>query len=54
MVDCPECGAMLDLTDETEEGELIICTDCGADLEVTGTSPWAVQLAPKEEEDWGE
>jgi alpha-aminoadipate carrier protein LysW len=53
-VSCPECAAELTLAEGTEVGELIVCSDCGVDLEVTSLQPAAVQLAPREEEDWGE
>ena len=53
-VSCPECDAQVKLETDTEVGEIIVCSDCGVDLEVTALDPAAVQLAPKEEEDWGE
>jgi alpha-aminoadipate/glutamate carrier protein LysW len=53
-VACPECGAVITLEITTEAGEIIVCPDCGVDLEVTGLEPAAVQLAPMEQEDWGE
>ena len=37
-----------------EKGEIVNCPDCGADLEVVGTDPVELELAPEEEEDWGE
>jgi alpha-aminoadipate carrier protein LysW len=51
---CPECEAEITLDDGTEVGEIIVCSDCGVDLEVTSVDPAAVQLAPMEQEDWGE
>ncbi len=36
------------------EGELFTCAECGVELEVNGTDPFAVSYAPKEQEDWGE
>lgn len=53
-VNCPECDADLSLDAGTEVGEILVCPDCGVDLEVTGVDPAAVELAPMEEEDWGE
>jgi alpha-aminoadipate carrier protein LysW len=53
-VTCPECAAENQLEAGTEAGEIIVCSDCGVDLEVTSLAPPAVQLAPMEEEDWGE
>jgi alpha-aminoadipate carrier protein LysW len=53
-ITCPECAADITLEEGTEENEIIICPDCGVDLEVTSLNPPTVELAPMEEEDWGE
>jgi alpha-aminoadipate carrier protein LysW len=53
-VTCPECAAEIKLEEGTEVGEILVCSDCGVDLEVIALEPAAVQLAPREEEDWGE
>jgi alpha-aminoadipate carrier protein LysW len=53
-VSCPECGAEINLEADVETGEIIVCPDCGVDLEVTSLEPAEVQLAPMEQEDWGE
>ena len=53
-VTCPECEATIAMSDETEVGEIIVCPDCGVDLEVTSLEPAIVDLAPMEAEDWGE
>jgi alpha-aminoadipate carrier protein LysW len=53
-VTCPECDASIELAAGIETGEIIVCSDCGVDLEVTSVDPAAVQLAPMEQEDWGE
>jgi alpha-aminoadipate/glutamate carrier protein LysW len=50
---CPECEAELTLTDVIQ-GEIVVCADCGVDLEVTNLEPLTLELAPMEEEDWGE
>ena len=52
MIECPTCGAEIVIGKGTEKGEIISCSDCGTELEVTG--PDTVQPAPQEEEDWGE
>lgn len=52
-VNCPECDATLTLEDVIE-GEIVVCPDCGVDLEVTSLAPLSVALAPMEQEDWGE
>ena len=51
---CPECAAEIILEDKTEISEIIVCSDCGVDLEVIALAPLEVQLAPMEQEDWGE
>ena len=51
---CPECEAELELEDDVEKGEIVTCSDCGVDLEVVGMDPVELDLAPEEEEDWGE
>ena len=53
-VTCPECEAKLELAAGTEIGEILVCSDCGVDLEVVSLEPPKVQVAPMEEEDWGE
>jgi alpha-aminoadipate carrier protein LysW len=53
-VTCPECEAEIALDASVESGEIIVCSDCGVDLEVTAVNPIAVALAPMEQEDWGE
>ncbi|NLF11674.1 MAG: lysine biosynthesis protein LysW [Anaerolineaceae bacterium] len=53
-MNCPECDATLDLLPDLEEGEIIVCGDCGVELEVTGLAPLTLALAPEVEEDWGE
>ncbi|HVN55965.1 MAG TPA: lysine biosynthesis protein LysW [Anaerolineaceae bacterium] len=50
---CPECEAELILTD-VMQGEIVVCSDCGVDLEVVGLDPLVLDLAPMEQEDWGE
>lgn len=54
MVECPECAAVLDLASDLELGEIVVCPDCGVELEVVGLDPVALALAPEVEEDWGE
>lgn len=51
---CPECAAPITLSDDTLEGEIVQCPDCGVELEVMGLDPLVLELAPEEEEDWGE
>jgi alpha-aminoadipate carrier protein LysW len=52
--ECPECAGTVLFAGNTLKGEIVTCPDCGAELEVTATNPIQLDLAPKEEEDWGE
>ncbi len=51
---CPECEAEIPL-DDVVVGEIVVCPECGVDLEVLALQPAVtVGLAPMESEDWGE
>jgi len=50
---CPECDATITM-EKPMKGEIVVCPDCGAELEVTSVEPLTLELAPAEEEDWGE
>ena len=54
MARCLECDAQLDLAPDVEVGEIIVCPDCGVELEVMDLAPLLLGLAPEVEEDWGE
>jgi alpha-aminoadipate carrier protein LysW len=50
MVTCPLCNTGIDVDeDELDEGDSLICEDCGANLNVTGVSP--LELSPSEEDE---
>jgi len=51
---CPECAAEIEMGDDVMAGEIIDCPDCGVELEIVSVDPLALELAPEEEEDWGE
>ena len=51
---CNECGGTIIFKEDPVKHELVRCPDCGAELEVTSVDPIALELAPTEEEDWGE
>ena len=53
-IECPECGAIIEIPADAILGEIVECEECGVELEVTGLEPLAVELAPEIEEDWGE
>jgi alpha-aminoadipate/glutamate carrier protein LysW len=40
MAICSECENVLDIdVDEVDEGEVVVCDECGAEFEVVGTEP---------------
>jgi len=51
---CPECDADVPVGADAVKGEIVLCPDCGAELEVKETAPVTLALAPEAEEDWGE
>lgn len=51
---CVECDGEIEVGADIMENEIIVCPDCGVDLEVTSLDPLTLALAPMEEEDWGE
>jgi len=51
---CPECEAAIRLERHPLRGQVIRCTDCGVELEVTSLQPLVLELAPEVQEDWGE
>jgi alpha-aminoadipate carrier protein LysW len=52
--ECLECGATIELADDVELAEIVVCPDCGVEWEVVSLDPISVELAPEEKEDWGE
>lgn len=54
MVECPECGVEIVIKADVEVGEIVMCSDCGSELEVKTLEPISLELAPDEEEDWGQ
>jgi alpha-aminoadipate carrier protein LysW len=51
---CPECAAAVVARHPPIVTELLVCQECGAELEVTAVDPFELALAPEVEEDWGE
>ena len=41
--ECPECAGELTL-DQVELGEILVCDDCGAELEVRSLEPLSLSL----------
>ena len=56
MATCPECETAIDVEDdEIEEGQMLDCPECGAELEVVNTNPLQLDLTSsgKDEEEEG-
>jgi alpha-aminoadipate/glutamate carrier protein LysW len=46
---CPECETALDFEeDEVEEGDIIVCDECGTEYEIVATDP--IELSKVEED----
>lgn len=54
MGECPVCAAEVELAADAIAGELLVCEDCGAELELKNLDPVALEEAPAAEEDWGQ
>ena len=40
MPSCPECENSIDVdVDEVEEGDIVVCDECGTEYEVVGVEP---------------
>jgi alpha-aminoadipate/glutamate carrier protein LysW len=49
---CPECETLLDFeADEVEEGDVIVCDECGAEFEVITTDPLEIVKIDEDYED---
>ena len=50
MIHCPLCNADIDVDEEElDEGDSLICEECGANLDVSGVSP--LELTPDSDDD---
>lgn len=52
--ECPECAADVSLMPDVMANEIIVCPECGSELEVISLNPLEIDFAPQVEEDWGE
>lgn len=49
---CPECDADIDVSEfDVDEGDVVSCADCGANLVVVSLSPFELDVAPDEDDD---
>ncbi len=53
-VQCIVCEGDVSLPGDVMMGVLLICPDCGTELEVVSLNPLTVAEAPEVQEDWGE
>jgi lysine biosynthesis protein LysW len=50
MIHCPLCAAEIDVDEEElDEGDSLICEECGANMNVSGVSP--LELTPDADDD---
>jgi alpha-aminoadipate carrier protein LysW len=48
---CPECDADIDVSEfDVDEGDVVSCADCGANLVVVSLSPFELDVAPDEDD----
>lgn len=53
-VACVVCEGIVNLPENCGLGEILVCGDCGTELEVVGLDPVRAEEAPQVQEDWGE
>ncbi|MDP3001114.1 MAG: hypothetical protein Q8N47_26765 [Bryobacterales bacterium] len=52
MVNCPLCDAAIDVEEEElDEGDPLICEECGANLIVTDTDPLEIESDDEDDDD---
>ncbi len=54
MGECPVCAAEIKLANDSIAGELLVCDECGVELELKSLDPVKLEEAPAAEEDWGQ
>ncbi len=49
---CPECETALDFDeDDVEEGDIVVCDECGTEYEVVATDPLELSKVEEDYED---
>ena len=52
MATCPECDAEVDIDEfEAEKGDVISCSECGSNLEITSLAPIELELISDDDDD---
>jgi alpha-aminoadipate carrier protein LysW len=46
---CPECEEKVYVDAESEQGDIVTCDECGADLEVVGLDPVELDLCEQKD-----
>jgi alpha-aminoadipate carrier protein LysW len=55
MVNCPLCDAVMDVDEEElDEGDTLVCEECGANLSVSSVSPLELTADDEDEDDFDE
>jgi alpha-aminoadipate carrier protein LysW len=52
MGECPVCKAEVEIARNVSAGELVICGNCGSELELLRTNPVELAADPSAVEDW--
>jgi alpha-aminoadipate carrier protein LysW len=48
---CPECEEDVYVDPESEQGDIVTCDECGAELEVVGLDPVELDLYEEKDDD---
>jgi alpha-aminoadipate/glutamate carrier protein LysW len=55
MLNCPLCDAVMDVDEEElDEGDTLVCEECGANLSVSSVSPLELTADDEDDEDFDE
>ena len=53
MVNCPLCAAAIDVDEEElDEGDVLVCEECGANLSVSGVAPLELKASDDDDDDF--
>ena len=48
---CPECEADVHVDTDADKGDIIVCEECGTELEVVGLDPVELDIVEEEEDE---
>lgn len=49
---CPECDEEVYVDADSEQGDVVVCDECGSDLVVVGLDPIELDLRTEEDDDY--